>query len=607
MSTRGSRSSRTFFLVGLGALFLGLIAPITPAVAAEVFTTAPKVWIADMTPGLPYVGDELAAVLSPASDPAADSYAFQWYTVDADDNVVEIPGATGERYTVAGSDADLWIQVRVTASKAGYNDVSDMSEPTDNRITRLEFTSPPAVSIDDTTPVLGQTLTAHASGEMPAGEGYIYQWLRGNTQIDGAFDSTFTLTGDEVGQRISVTASPVKSGYRSRSAEVTSASTEEVEGYRFTSPLVVTIDDMTPAVGQTLTATASGEVPPGTEIAYMWCRDGFPILVGGTTDITPAETNPTLVVTGDDVDSTLTVRVTATKYGFHPLEVTSAATAVVQGEHFTAPPVVTIDDLTPTEGQTLTATVSGESPTADHYRQQWYRDGSPIFAETQLTHRVTSGDVGHTLTFMARAVKYGYNDSAEVTVSTAAVEPAAPQNFTTAPKVALNTTTPRVGTVLKATATGALPAADSYTYQWFRLNTSGVSTAIAGSTSQTYTVVDADLNRRLSVEVTSVKAGYYPIDSPSVWTARANKITVSKTRIAHGHTLTVTAKKLRAGQTYRIFIGSKWVSTGKVGSTGTISRAVLVPSATGARTVRVSGYTRAGARDFTVSTKITVT
>lgn len=606
MSTSGSRSIRTLFLLVLSALAFGLIAPIAPASAATDFTTPPKVWIADMTPGLPYVGDELAAVLSPASDPAADSYAYQWYTVDADDNVVEIPGATGERYTVAGSDADMWLQVRVTASKAGYNDASHMSEPTDNRITRLEFTSPPVVTIDDTTPAVGQTLMASATDSSPKADSYTYQWTRGgDNEIAGAVGSTFTPTSAEVGEQLEVKVTAIKDGYRS--AEVRSGETAEVEGNRFSSPLGVTIDDMTPAMGQTLTATASGEFPPGTEFTYMWCLGGYPITRGGTNDSTPSETNPTYVVTGDDVDLTLTVRVTARKYGYHSLKVTSAATAVVQGEHFTSPPVVTIDDLTPTEGQTLTATVSGESPTAERYRQQWYRDGSPILDETQLTHRVTSEDVGHTLTFMAKARSYGYNDSAEVTVTTAVVEPAPPQNFTMAPTANLSTTAPRVGTVLKVTPTGELPEADSYTYQWYRVNDAGTATAITGATAATYAVVDADLTRRLRVKVYAVRAGYTSKSTLSIMTARVNKITVSKSPIPHGHTLTVTAQKLRAGQTYRIYIGTTRVYTGTVGSTGTVSRIVRVPSATGAQRVRVSGYNKAGARDFTVFTTITVT
>ena len=504
MSISGSRPSRTLFLVGLSALFFGLIAPITPAVAAEVFSTLPQVSI-DVR--LPTVGDELSAVLDTAAVPAADAYSYQWYAIDQYFQARAISGATDQKYTATASDVGHKLEVIVKASKAGYSDEEDIADPTG--VVNYTFTSNPEVSIDDTTPKVGQMVSAVLEKASVPAAGYDYQWFAD----DGVHE---------------------------------------------------------------------------------------PMGIGGAT-------GATYIVENGWAGYSLRVRVTAYNTWYYNAYGWSARTAAVEKGDFTADPIPTISDTTPTVGEPLRVNISPSSPAAGSYAPQWRADGVAIAGETNYTFTPTLAQAGQIITVSVTASSYGYNDGAEITSAPTEAVSVPLYSFTRAAIANLNMTTPKVGSVLKVTPTDAWPTPDSYTYQWFRLNTSGVSTAIADATSQTYTVVDADLTRRLSVEATSVKDGYAPTQGPSVWTARVNKITVSKARIAHGHSLTVTARKLRAGQTYRIFIGSKWVYTGRVSSTGTASRVVLVPSATGVRTVRVSGYNKAGARDFTVFTKITVT
>lgn len=503
MSTTGSRSSRRFFLVVLVALFFGLIVPIAPAAAASEFSTLPQVSI-DIS--LPTVGDELSAVLDTATIPAADAYSYQWYTVDQYFQVVAISGATDQKYTATASDVGRKLEVIVKASKAGYNDEVDISDQTG--VVNYAFTSSPEVSIDDTTPKVGQIVTAVLDKASVPAAAYDFQWY-----VD---DGVHELMG-----------------------------------------------------------------------------------IGGATDAT-------YIVENGKAGYPLRVRITAYKAGYYNAYGWSGRTAPVEKGDFTAAPIPAINDMTPTVGFPLHLNISPSSPAGDSYAPQWKADGVAIAGENSYTFTPTLTQAGKLITVSVTASKYGYNDGPEITSASTDAVSVPLSGFTRAATANLNTTNPQVGSLLRVIPTDASPTPDSYTYQWFRLNTFGVSAAIAGANSQAYRVVDADLTRRLSVEVTSVKNGYESIQSPSVKTAQVNKITVSKTLIEHGQTLTVTAKKLRAGQKYRIFVGTKWVYSGMVGSTGTVKREVLVPSPTGSRTVRVSGYNYAGARDFTVFTTISV-
>ena len=132
---------------------------------------------------------------------------------------------------------------------------------------------------------------------------------------------------------------------------------------------------------------------------------------------------------------------------------------------------------------------------------------------------------------------------------------------------------------------------------------------LVGEFGSEYTPTLGNLNYKLQVKVTAKKFGYNNRSSSSVQTARVNMITLNKSTVARGSTLTVTARHLRAGQVYRIFIDGLTVYKGTVPSTGTASRTVTVPTSigTGLKRVWVSGYTSSGDRDFTVLTRIPVT
>ena len=54
--------------------------------------------------------------------------------------------------------------------------------------------------VSDTTPQVGQTLSATTGSWTPSGLSYAYQWYRGASQIGGATSATYVVTDDDAPQ-----------------------------------------------------------------------------------------------------------------------------------------------------------------------------------------------------------------------------------------------------------------------------------------------------------------------------------------------------------------------------------------------------------------------
>ncbi|MEV7396613.1 ubiquitin-like protein [Aeromicrobium sp. NPDC092404] len=246
-------------------------------------------------------------------------------------------------------------------------------------------------------------------------------------------------------------------------------------------------------------------------------------------------------------------------------------------------------------GKTITLTVTSTDTVASVKQQIQDREGIPVESQ-KLTF------AGNELSDDDAALS-DHNIQKDSTLNLAL----ATSDFAVAPKVTLSTTAPKVGTIVKATVSGTEPAADSYTYRWYKID-GGVKTAIAGATGPTYTVSFNALNHKLQVKVTAIKTNFVPKAVLSSQTARVNYIALDKASLARGQLLRVTAKRLRAGQTYRIFVDGERAYTGKASRTGNAARTITIPktAARGTAQVWVSGYTKAGVRDFLVRTTVVI-
>lgn len=192
------------------------------------------------------------------------------------------------------------------------------------------------------TPRIRQVLTASTPTWTPSGVTTTYAWLRDGTEIGGATASTYTLTADDVGARISVRATGTKTGCTSGSSR--SADTAVVDRL----PSTLTLIGSSPDVGQARIAvgvSATGatriggavDVYDGTYLvatgltvvdgATAFAADGlaagehtFRIAYRGDPSVAPAELSTTIVV-ADALSAGLTVSASSDLVGVLALAV----------------------------------------------------------------------------------------------------------------------------------------------------------------------------------------------------------------------------------------------------------------------------------------------
>ncbi len=188
-----------YHAVGRGSARTAAVLP------GEITSTA-----APVVTGTPQVGQTLQATAG-TWNPEPASVAYQW-TADG----TPILGATAPTFAPGADQVDKQLAVTVTASKEGYADVPAGSLPT-LAVTPGTFTvtSPAAVGFPGPGKRVqpGQTLSADPGAFAPADGVVAVQWLRGGVPIEGATDTTYTATADDLGQRLSADVTLTKPGY----------------------------------------------------------------------------------------------------------------------------------------------------------------------------------------------------------------------------------------------------------------------------------------------------------------------------------------------------------------------------------------------------------
>ena len=422
--------------------------------------------------------------------------------------------ATGDSY---GASAVAWLILRDTYNVG--------TTPANNRAT-----GSPTI---DGTPQVGQTLTvdtsdiADADGLTHASYTWLYQWLRGRSEIRGATDSTYTLGLADEGKTIKVKVSFTDDAHNQESR--TSAPTEAVAPPPNTLATGEPTIGGTPQVRRTLTVDTSAiEDADGMENAVF--RHQWFATKSSTTREIAGGAGSTYKLVPADEGHTFHVEVSFTDDRGYSETRTSAATeavaAVAPNSEPTGLPSIS---GTPRIGETLTADTSAiDDPDGLEnviYEYQWVRTRTVIDDVTGTSNILSieiPGETGQTYTLIPDdegstfQVKVSFTDDAdyEQTLTSAATVAVAPPPNTEPTGLPAVTGTPQVGETLTAD-TSAIDDADGLTnatfeYQWLHnqsvvdANTGTsyyINVEMPGETGSTYTLAPADKGRTFAVRV----------------------------------------------------------------------------------------------------------
>jgi RHS repeat-associated protein len=356
----------------------------------------------------------------------------------------------------------------------------------------------------------GQTLTTTDgtwSGISPITFGY--QWQRCDAQgancadVSGATNSTYPLTGPDVGSTLEVKVKGTNSAGNSTASSAQTATVQPAAPHNTALPSV----SGTARDGQVLAAdkgTWSGTTP--ISYAYQWERCDAS---GSNCAVIAGAQSASYTLGSQDVAQTVRVTVTAANSTGSESK-SSSVTGVVAGSPpaNSAPPSVS---GAARDGQTLTAdkgTWAGTTPIA--YAYQWQRcdatgaSCADIAGATSTSYTVSSSDVGNTL-------RVSVNASNTVTTTTVAsavtsAVTAAPPSDLSLPSITGSTTDGSNLTADKGSWGGTSPI--TYSYQWQRCDGSGQGCSnIAGATTSSYALGAADDGNELRVKVTATNQG----------------------------------------------------------------------------------------------------
>ena len=290
--------------------------------------------------GTAQAGQTLTAVTSAISDTEGltnVSYSYQWLADDAD-----IEDATDSTYVVSNDDVGKTIKVRVSFTDNALNEESLTSAAT-TAVVATEPTEPLGLTVSEGS----QDLELDASWQVPSSNGgsaitgYKVQWKEATGRWDSATDvsegtvtgTSHTITGLTGGVEYAVRVIATNDvGDSPASSEATGApaggvSQQDAEPENNAATGLPTISG-TAQAGETLTADITAIADPdglaNVSYSYQWIRND------GTADADiGGETGSTYVVSNDDVDKTIKVRVSFTDDANNEETLTSAATGEV--------------------------------------------------------------------------------------------------------------------------------------------------------------------------------------------------------------------------------------------------------------------------------------
>lgn len=386
--------------------------------------------------------------------------------------------------------------------------------------------SAPVLPVNTVAPVIsgatliGSVLSCTTGTWLNAPLGYLYQWYKGGVAITDQTDNTYTSVIGDVGANITCRVR----AYNGAGTAVAVESNAIVP----TAP-PVPVNSVAPVisgaavVGSLLSSTTGTWSNSPTGYTYQWYRGASPI---------GSATNNTYTTQAADIGTSVTCRVTASNLGGSGTPTASNGITVL--------PMVPVNTVAPAVtgatvfGSLLTCSTGTWTNTPSGYTYRWYKNGVFISGQTANTYTTVVGDVGADITCGVIASNAGGSgveaESNAVNVTSVSylsnvVLTQSGDTLTAAFDVLVSEQNKKpeldrvvvTGTLMKtnvltATASGFFSPSDypaaATEYRWYRCTgAADDGTLIAGATASTYTLVDADVTKRIRVEARAVQTG----------------------------------------------------------------------------------------------------
>ena len=440
----------------------------------------------DPTGALEISGDAIEYQVLNAANTLADDdgisggFGYQWYR-----DGLAIDGATGTSYELSAADigAKIQLEVRYTDDQGTLEVVR--SAPTD---AVLNVNSPPTGFIRVTG--IGeedQTLTAlldfddedGLSGELG------FQWYRDSVAINGANQSDYTATQQDVGREITLTVRYTDD----QGSEESIRSSNAVTVANVNDPPVGTVQ-INGSATEASRLEARLDFTDGDgltgEYRYQWYRDDA--LIEGANDAT-------LLLTDADVGSAIRVVVSYTDAQGTDETVASLATSQVTPTNHSASGTVRLQGLM-REDQTLSVEldVTDANGLPAQFNYQWYRDGVAIAEAQQAEYRLGDADVGSRI-----QVEVFFEDARGFSERLWSEPSSVIVNVNDLPEGRfdlIGEATEDQWLAIDAAIVDRDGLPDTFTYQWFR-----DGQRIAGATGLTYQLSDDDVGAVIHAQV----------------------------------------------------------------------------------------------------------